>query len=211
MYTLDSGDQTIFPYGIGSSGQLTIEANSTYQTNAVELSSIWVSGNIVYLTDAGSTLSPGGAIIPLTTGGGCSLSTQADGEVANLVPVANLAQTYQPVYAMTDSKNHFLYILNRDSTNTNYANSTISAFVIQSTGALVPVSDPENPYPVGNGPDCMVEDPSNQYIFTSNSNDGSVTGKYINQNTGQLSDLSRGSTFAATGLATCLAISGNVD
>jgi hypothetical protein len=212
LFTLDSGDQTIFPYGIGSSGQLTVEANSRYYTNAVNLTSIYVSGNSVFLTDAGSTLSPGGAIIPLSGGGaGCSLSAQADGEVANLVPAANLAQTYQPVYAMTSSNNKFLYILNRNSTNSNYANSTISAFVIQSTGALVPISDPENPYPVGNGPDCMVEDPSNQYIFTSNSNDGSVTGKYINQNTGQLSDLTRGSTFPATGLATCLAVSGNVD
>jgi len=64
---------------------------------------------------------------------------------------------------------------------------------------------------VGNGPVCMVEDPSNQYLYTSNNNDGTVTGKYINQRNGQLTDLPRGSTFQATGLATCLAVSGNVD
>jgi hypothetical protein len=57
----------------------------------------------------------------------------------------------------------------------------------------------------------MVEDPSNQYVYTSNNNDGSVTGKFINSNTGQLSDLSRGSVFHASGLETCLAVSGNVD
>jgi hypothetical protein len=57
----------------------------------------------------------------------------------------------------------------------------------------------------------MVEDPSSQYVYTSNTNDGTVTGKLINSNTGQLSDLSRGSVFQATGLATCLAVSGNVD
>jgi hypothetical protein len=57
----------------------------------------------------------------------------------------------------------------------------------------------------------MVQDPTSQYVYTSNFADGSVTGKYINQNTGQLSQLSRGSTFTATGLATCLAVSGNVD
>ena len=83
--------------------------------------------------------------------------------------------------------------------------------MILSTGPLTPISDPQNPYRVGNGPVCMVEDPSSQYIYTSNNNDGTVTGKFINQNTGQLSDLSRGSTFPATGLATCLAVSGNVD
>jgi len=126
--------------------------------------------------------------------------------------VANLPQTSQPVYSMTDSKNKFLYVLNHgNTTNPNAANSTISAYVIQTTGALTPISDPQNPYPVGNGPVCMVEDPSSQYVYTSNSNDGTVTGKFINQNTGQLSALPRGSTFPATGLATCLAVSGNVD
>jgi len=40
--------------------------------------------------------------------------------------------------------------------------------------------------------------------------DGTITGKIINQNTGQLSDLARVSKFTATGVATCLAVSGNV-
>jgi 6-phosphogluconolactonase (cycloisomerase 2 family) len=208
LYTLDSGDESIYPYGIGGSGQLSAEPNSRLQTQAVKLTSIDVNGNNVYLTDAGSPLSTGGAILPYTGGGtNCSLSPQADGNVANL------PTTVDPVWSMTDSKNKFLYVLNHGNpgVNPNNANSTISAYVIESTGALVPISDPENPYPVGNGPVCMVEDPSNQYIYTSNANDGSVTGKYINQNTGQLSDLSRGSVFQATGLATCLAVSGNVD
>jgi 6-phosphogluconolactonase (cycloisomerase 2 family) len=104
-----------------------------------------------------------------------------------------------------------LYVLNQRSTNSLNANSTISAFVIEQTGQLQPISDPDNPYPVGSGPVCMVEDPSNQYVYTSNSIDGTVTGKYINQNTGQLSNLTRGSAFPATGLVTCLAVSGNVD
>ena len=89
---------------------------------------------------------------------------------------------------MTDSKNKYLYVLNHGTTNSQNPNSSISAYVIQSTGALAPISDPQNPYPVGNGPVCMVEDPSNQYMYTSNFNDGSVTGKYINSNTGQLSE-----------------------
>ena len=35
LYTLDSGDQTIFPYGLGAGGQLTVESNSRFQTHAV--------------------------------------------------------------------------------------------------------------------------------------------------------------------------------
>jgi len=202
VFTLDSGDQTIYPYGTGSSGQLTVEVNSRVQTGGTNLTSINVSGSNIYLTDAGTN-----QILPYTVGTGCSLSAQVAGAVANL-PL-----TVDPVYSMTDTKNKFLYVLNHGNSipgSTN-SNSTISAFVIQTTGALTPISDPVNPYPVGNGPVCMVEDPSSQYVFTSNEFDGSVTGKFINQNTGQLSDLARGSVFPATGLATCLAVSGNVD
>ena len=206
VFTLDSADQSIYSYGTGGSGQLAIEPNSRYYPlNAVNLTSINTLGNNIYLTDAGSTLSTGGAILPFASGSGCSLSPNADGAVANL-PL-----TSDPVYSMTDAKNKFVYVLNHGTTNSNNANSSISAFVIQSTGTLVPISDPQNPYPVGNGPVCMVQDPSNQYVYTSNANDGTVTGKFINQNTGQLSDLARGSVFPTGGLATCLAVSGNVD
>ncbi len=203
VYTLDSGDETIFPYGVGSNGQLVVEANSRPKVGVVgvnNITSINVAGNNVYLTDAGKN-----QIIPFTTGSGCSLSAQVDGAVTNLPLTAN------PVYSMTDVKGKFLYVLNANGTNGNQAANSISAFVIQTTGALTPISDPQNPYSVGNGPVCMVEDPSNQYVYTSNFNDGSVTGKFINQNTGQLSQLSRGSTFQASGLSSCLAVSGNVD
>ncbi len=125
--------------------------------------------------------------------------------------MANLPLTSNPAYSFTDARNRYLYVLNQSSTSTQNANSTISAYTIdQTNGRLQPIPDTNNPYPVGSGPVCMVEDPTNQYVYTSNRIDGSVTGKIINQNTGQLSSLTRGSTFAATGLATCLAVSGNV-
>ena len=200
VYTLDSGDQSIYPYGLGTNGQLVVEANSRTNTGGTNITSINISGSNVYLTDAGTN-----KILPYTVGSNCSLSAQAAGAVDNLPLTAN------PVYSMTDAKNKYLYVLNANSTNSNNANSTVSAFFIESTGTLVPVSDPQNPYPIGNGPVCMIEDPSNQYVYTSNRNDGSVTGKLINSNTGQLSNLARGSNFAATGLASCLAVSGNVD
>jgi 6-phosphogluconolactonase (cycloisomerase 2 family) len=202
LYTLDSGDQTIFPYGAGSNGQLTIQVNSRIQTGATNLTSISVSGNNIYLTDAGTN-----QILPYTPGANCNLASQVAGAVDNL-PL-----TSDPVYTLTDSQNKFLYVLNHGNLvpGTTNANSTISVFVIQSTGALTPLGSANNPYAVGNGPVCIVEDPSSQYLYTSNSNDGSVTGKKIDQNRGELSDLPRGSNFPATGLATCLAVSGVVD
>ncbi|GAC1432944.1 MAG: hypothetical protein NVSMB62_29440 [Acidobacteriaceae bacterium] len=208
LFTLDSGDQTIFPYGVSNGGQLTLEANSTIPTGTTNMTSINVSGSNMYVTDALNGKVPG-TVIPYTIGSNCSLSVQADG------PVQNLAGTANPVYSVTDSKNKFLYVLNQTNpnTNTSTANSSISAFTIDpSTGRLQAVSDSSNnPYPVGNGPVCMVEDPSNQYFYISSGLDGTVTGKKLDQARGGLSNLVRGSVFQGTGLETCLAISGNVD
>lgn len=215
LFTLDSGDQTIYPYGVGANGQLTVQANSRIQTGGTNITSINVNSTTVYLTDAApvpvSSTNPGstgGSIRVYSVGTGCSLSAQTNGIVNNLAGTSN------PVYSITDAKGKFLYVLNKGNTsssNPNNPGSSISAFVIQSTGTLVPISDPQNPYSVGSGPVCMGEDPSNQYVYTSNNIDGTVTGKFINQNTGQLSSLSRGSSFQGPGLASCLAISGNVD
>jgi 6-phosphogluconolactonase (cycloisomerase 2 family) len=203
LFTLNSGDNTIFPYSVGSSGQLTITANSTITTQATKLTSINASGSYVYLTDAGATPSTS-QILPYTVGSSCSLNTLTGGAVPNLALTAN------PVYSFTDSRGKYLYVLNQSSTNSNNANSTISAYSIDPTnGKLQVIGDSNNPYPVGSGPICMVEDPTNQYVYTSNNIDGTVTGKIINQNTGQLSDLTRSTTFPVTGKPTCLAISGN--
>jgi 6-phosphogluconolactonase (cycloisomerase 2 family) len=206
LFTVNSGDQTVFPYTTnGTSGQLTLPTTSTITTPATKITSINGGGSYIYLTDAGgTTTSPGGFILPYTVGSNCSLNTLTGGSVANL-PL-----TQNPVYSFTDSRSKYLYVLNQSTTNTQNANSTISAFTIDATnGKLQQIPDVSNPYPVGAGPVCMVEDPTNQYVYTSNNVDGSVTGKIINVNTGQLSNLTRGSTFPATGLSTCLAISGS--
>jgi 6-phosphogluconolactonase (cycloisomerase 2 family) len=209
LFTLDSGDQTIFPYSVGTSGQLTLPTNTTITTGATRLTSINAGSTYVYLTDAGATTdSPGGYVMPYTVGTGCALNTLTGGKVANL------PQTSNPVYSMVDNSNHYLYVANQSTTNSNAPSySSISAFTIdQTTGKLQPVPDTgNNPYQVGAGPVCMVEDPSAQYLYTSNNVAGSVTGFNLDKSTGELSNLRRGSTFTATGLPTCLVVSGNVD
>src|SRR6185312_10666048 len=40
LFTLDSGDQTVFPYSLGSGGQLTLPTNTTINTGAGRLTSI---------------------------------------------------------------------------------------------------------------------------------------------------------------------------
>jgi hypothetical protein len=208
VFTLnqDTNPQTVFPYGVGTSGQLTLTTNSTINTGAVRATSVIAHGSSVYITDAGpaNTNSPG-QILPFTVGAtACSLNTITGGPTANLSPGAN------PVYTLVDSKGAYLYVANQSSTDTTNQNSSISGFVFNSNGTFQQIAGQPNPYPIGGGPVCMVEDPSNQYIYTSNG-DGTVTGKILNQPTGQLLNLSRGSTFTAVGQATCLAVSGSVD
>jgi phage protein U len=124
--------------------------------------------------------------------------------------VANLPLTANPVYSLADSTGKYLYIANQSSTNSTLANSSLSAFNLQTVPYTAIPDGTNNPYTTGSGPVCIVEDPSNQYIYTSNG-DGTVTGKLLDRNTGKLSNLTRGSTFQAVGQATCLAVSGNVD
>jgi 6-phosphogluconolactonase (cycloisomerase 2 family) len=212
LFTLNSGDQTVFPYAVGSGGQLTQTTNSVITTGATNATSIIAGGSGIYITDASTpnSATPGGQILPFTIGASsCALQTVTGGVIGNISPASN------PVYAVVggaggSAANTHLYVANQSTTNSTLPNSSISAYNIQSNGQLQPLPDPgNNPYPVGAGPVCMVEDPSSQYIYTSNG-DGTVTGKRIST-VGQLSDLKRATTFTTVGQATCLAVSGNVN
>ncbi len=90
LFTVNTGDQTIFPYQIGLNGQLTITANSTINTGAGNITSINTSGSYIYLTDAAPTTdSPGGRILPYTvTASSCSLNLLTGG--AGQQPAADL-------------------------------------------------------------------------------------------------------------------------
>jgi len=206
LFTVNSYDQTITPLLIGSGGQLTITTTGTYHVNPApsRITSINANGSYVYLTDG-----PGNYIYQLQVGSNCSFGSSY--------------QTYQPsfsVYAgvqapswtLLDSTGKYLYVLNQSSSNTTPTNaySTISAYAVNSTNQQLQAI-PGGPYGVGSGPVCMAEDPTNQYMYVSNYTDGTVTGKVLDPNTGELSQLSRGSTFSATGHLGCLAISGSIN
>jgi hypothetical protein len=208
VFTLNSGlsesptGPNVTPYAVGTAGQLTQTANSTLPISpATRPTSILTGGTTVFVTDAGTN-----QILPFAVGTAtaCSLNPVTGGAVANLPFTSN------PVYSLVDSQSHYLYVVNQSSTNSTVPNSSLSAFNLQTTPYQMIPDGTNNPYAVGSAPVCMVEDPSNQYLYTSNG-DGTVTGKLLDRSTGRLSALTRGSTFQAVGQATCLAVSGNVD
>jgi hypothetical protein len=200
LFTLDSADNSIFPYSFGSGGQLSITTPGSIPINANNVTSINGTGSNIYLTAAGSN-----SILPYTVGSGCNLVIATGGPVPNIIGTSN------PTYSLVDNTGKYLYVLNQSTVNTSGGTTTpfssITAFVISPQLTVIPGS----PYIVGSNPVCMIEDPSGQYLYTSNRNDGTVTGLFLNNTTGELSQLQRGSTFPASGLGNCLADSGAVD
>ncbi len=207
IYTLDSGDQTIFPYALGASnGQLTQPTNSTVALGTANATSVNIgSSSYVYVTDAGSGA---GSILPYTQSGNCSLSTVTGGTTQNLPTASYPVQTV----TYTSGGNSYVYVLNQSTQGANYANSSISAFTVEPTGelqALAPSATSSNPYIVGNGPVCLAIDPTSQYLYTSNQASSTVTGALLSSKFGTFSPLTRGSTFPTVGTPSCLVISNN--
>jgi 6-phosphogluconolactonase (cycloisomerase 2 family) len=201
LFTVNSGNQSISPLAFGSGGQLTFTTTQTFPTTAGNITSINGAGSFIFLTDAANNMLDGYSV-----GSNCTLTTLNGGNT-------NLATygTTNPTYTLIDSTNKYIYVLNQSTTSTQVTTpySSISGFIINSTNQeLQPLSG--SPYSVGSGPVCIAEDPTNQYMYISNHNDGTVTGKVFDSTHGTLSALSRGSTFTATGSAACLAISGAV-
>jgi 6-phosphogluconolactonase len=192
-------DQTVTSLATGSNGQLTVSANSTQvidQSKTIAISSITTGGTYLYLTDTVNnrilqyTVSASGVLQPVTGG-----------------QVSNFVSNVTPVWTYTDSASRFVYVLNQNNSSTTTQKSSIGAYTIQTNGNLTPQSDTLNPYSVGSGPVCMVEDPSKQWVYTSNQ-DGTVTGYHIDHSTGRLTVLQHGSTFQAQGRPACVIISG---
>jgi 6-phosphogluconolactonase (cycloisomerase 2 family) len=208
LFTLEPN--AIYPYAVNSSnGQLTTVTTGAYQ----------VTGSNTLTSMNTSTGSSASSYIYLTDGPGNQIfSLQAGGTACSLQPISgsqqtNLSGTYNPVNSLTSSSGKFLYVLNNSATATPLpnANSTISAFTINSQGQIATLADStNNPYAVGSGPTCIVQDPSNQYMYITDQNDSTVTGKLLDQNRGYLSDLARGSVFTVTMKPTCMAVSGNL-
>lgn len=201
LFTVNSADQSITPYSQGSGGQLLTVTTGKISTNANTISSINGSGSYAILTDSAAN-----KIFPYTIGSNCTLNTFSGGIVANASGTSN------PVNSFISSNGKYLYILNYSSTNTTQGQSasSITGYLIDPQNGLSLLPSPST-FTVDSGPVCMVEDPTNKYLYVSDHNSGQITGKVFDPNTGQLSQLTRGSTFSAVGLASCLAISGAVD
>jgi 6-phosphogluconolactonase (cycloisomerase 2 family) len=212
--TASTGVQTVTPFSIGTGGQLVFTTTGNIQvnqltpgvkTNITSIGGSATGSNYLFLTDAANNILYG-----YSQTGTCNL-TALNGGTTNLGSSSFFPGTSDPVYTLLDTSGKYLYVANGSPANTQptTAASNLDALsLLSSNQELQPILGA--PYPVGSGPTCMAEDPSNQYLYTSNYNDGTITGYQLNNSTGELSQLTKGSKFTTVGKASCLAISGSV-
>ena len=195
-----SGD-SVFPYAYSStSGQLTVSQNGSQPLNIHQATAIVNGGGTVYVLDnepitANGTTSPS-QILPFTIGTNGALQAQTGGIVPDDPTQSN------PIYLLVESKGKWVYVANQgNSLNTTNAQSGIAGYVIDPSQRTLSFIAGE-PFGTGSGPQCLVEDPSNQFIYTANFNDSTVTGQAIDQNAGVLHNLNTTSSYTLNGPAT---------
>jgi 6-phosphogluconolactonase len=216
IYTIEKGSgsssdpsQAVFVYG-NSSGQLTLTQNTPIPSGAEDLSYIYASSKYVYLIDAGQSVNPSGVILPYTIGTNGALQVLVHGAVNNSGTVAN------PGPMVVDHQGKFLYLANQgpNLTPTSPASSVSAFFIDPTTGFLSPLSGGASGTSVifGSGaePQCILEDPSNQYLYTANYSDSTITGAVINSSTGTLSTLRKNTAFTGPGNPTWCTVSGTL-
>jgi len=190
---------TVFAYAASSTdGQLTVTQNTEFVTGAQSISTIGASASksYIYILDPlqnyiwSYTVGANGLLAPVTNGS----------PTLNAKTVAG-----NPIALTTDSKSKFLYVANAGpSSGVGNANSDITGYTISSNGVLAPTSPPT--FHAGSSPQCIIEDPSNQFIFTADHDSNTVTGQVLDPSSGNLTDMRRKTTFPTVGNPTwCVA------
>jgi 6-phosphogluconolactonase (cycloisomerase 2 family) len=213
--TPQTGD-SVFPYTYNATnGQLTINQNSSQPLNIGAGTAIVNAASFIYVLD-NETLTQqvntsGGTTAVTAPSWVFQYSVGANGALqASTGGAAPISSSMSdPIYLIIESKGKWAYTANYGNNNTSQTSSEsgISGYVIDPTShQLTEISG--SPFGTGSGPNCLLEDPSNQYIYTANFNDSSVTGSVIDQNSGVLRPLngSANKPYPLTGPATwCIA------
>jgi len=144
-------------------------------------------------------------ILPFLVGTGGALQPQIGGIVPDDPTLSN------PNYLLVESKGKFLYVLNEgNNTSTTNAQSGLAGYVIDPASHQLSYIAGE-PFGTGAGPQCLVEDPSNQFIYTADFNDSAVTGRVVDPNSGVLNNLRVTNTYSLSGPAAWCLVDGRTD
>jgi hypothetical protein len=210
--TSTTGD-SIFPYTQnGTSGQLTVNQNTAQPLNIHQGTALVSAGGYLYILDNESVTITNNAsfsngtypsqILPFSVGTGGALQAQTGGAVPDDATLSN------PIYMLVESKGKFVYVANQgNNTDPTNSQSGIAGYVIDPSSHQLSF-DPGEPFGTGAGPQCIVEDPSNQFIYTANYNDSTITGRLVDPNAGVLNNLHSTSSWTLTGQPTWCLVTG---
>jgi 6-phosphogluconolactonase len=221
LFTLSGTPATgdvVFPYAFsGATGQLTINQNSSQPIGAKQATAIVATSLAVYVldnepltvqSDNGAGFPPAtylSQILPFTAGSGGALEAQTGGAVPD-----DTSQ-FNPVFLIAESKGKWVYLANHGSTTggTVAQSGVVGYQTDPSTHQLIPMA--QGTVGMGSGPVCLLEDPSNQYVYAANFNDSTVTGRRLDANSGVLQGLKEktaAQTFKLEGPANWCLVSG---
>jgi 6-phosphogluconolactonase (cycloisomerase 2 family) len=194
-----TGD-VVFPYTYSTgTGQLSINQNSAQILGISQGTAIVNGSGYVYVLDNEATDVAGtGAtsqILPYSVGTNGALQAQTGGVIPDDPTLAN------PIFLLVESKGKFLYVANQGNNvqGTN-SGSGMAGYVIDPTTHQLSFIAGE-PFGSGSGPQCLVEDPSDQFIYSADFNDSSVTGRVVDPNSGVLNNLRVTTTYSLQGPA----------
>lgn len=204
-----TGGTSVFPYSYSSStGQLTLSQNSVQPLDITQGTAIINAGSNIYVLDnepitytptPTTTATAPSQILPYTVGANGSLQAETTGAVPDDPSMSN------PIYLMIEAKNHFLYVANQgDNIIGPNPESGITGYFLTQNPFQLTFTTPST-FPIGSGPQCLVEDPSDQFIYTANEYDSSVTGQILDPVAGELYPLKVSTSYPLQGPATwCL-------
>jgi hypothetical protein len=197
-----SGGTSVWPYSYSSSsGQLTLSQNSVQPLGIHQGNAIVNANSVIYVLDnepvtitctSGTCPFPAGTypgqILPYTVGTGGALQAEPSGVFPDTATLAN------PIQILVESKGKYLYVANQGNNTTgNNPESGIAGYEIFTAPSYQLQFIAEQPFGSGSGPQCIVEDPSSQFIYEANEYDSTVTGRLLDPNTGDLNNLRSGS------------------
>jgi hypothetical protein len=195
---------------------LTLGQNSSQPLGAYQATAIVSASSVLYVLDNEPVTIPSGGsftagtypsqLLPFTVGSNGALQAETGGAIPNATTVTN------PIYIMVESKGKFLYVANQGSnvTGTNAQSGITGYFLTTSPSYQLSFLSPPT-YGSGSGPQCLVEDPSDQFIYTANFADSTITGRAVDPNDGVLNPLKVASSYKLQGQANWCLVDGRTN
>jgi 6-phosphogluconolactonase (cycloisomerase 2 family) len=207
-----TGGSFIFPYTYASAtGQLTLSQNSVQALTIQQGTAIVNANGVIYVLDNepitvsfnGTTTTSSSQILPFSLGAGGALQAEPSGAIPDDPNLSN------PIYMLVESKGLYVYVANQGN-NVIGPNpeSGIAGYHITTAPAYQLSFIYEEPFGSGSGPQCIVEDPSDQFIYEADAYDSTVTGRLVDPNTGDLDDLRVVSDYKLQGPASWCLVDG---